>query len=179
MPEPPLDALRLSELYDHSVAHRKGHGSQCRVYPSPQAPVWSAIAAAVGAKRVLEVGCGIGYQAACIALAAPGCWVETIENDDSHVELADEVFVRLGLADRVNVLRGDAEVILPELESTYDLVVEDAGIIYHRWLPVLARLTRPGGVLIVGNLSDRGRGLERHLPSHAVTVIRPRPEANE
>ncbi|MBI4305754.1 MAG: class I SAM-dependent methyltransferase, partial [Chloroflexi bacterium] len=166
MPEPPLDALQraipnirqLSELHDASIAHRKSHGKGCLVFPSPQAPVWGVIASILGAERVLEVGCGIGYQAASIASAAPDRRVETIENDPSHAGLAEAAFARLALSDRIIILRGDAESLLSELDGHYDLVVEDAGINYERWLPVLARLTRPGGVLIISNLSGRGRG---------------------
>ena len=162
-------------LYDASDKHRLAHGEACFVFPSPQAPLWGAIACALSVERVLEVGCGLGYQAVCIATAAERCHIETIENDDAHIALAQDEFARLGLADRITILRGDAESVLPGLDGPYDLVVEDAGIGHEKWLPVLARPTRPGGLLITGNLSSHLSGPESVLPTHAMTIVRPRP----
>ncbi|MBI4306892.1 MAG: class I SAM-dependent methyltransferase [Chloroflexi bacterium] len=165
----------LRELFDASDAHRRAHGEGCTVFPSPQAPLWGIIAAALPAARVLEVGCGIGYQAACIATTAPSCRVETIEGDPMHADLAEQEFVRRGLEARVTVLRGDAETLLPKLDGPYDLVVEDAGIDYARWLRVLTRLVRPDGVLITRNLSKEGASVTLDLPTNATTIIRARP----
>src|SRR3989304_5043411 len=61
-------------LYDASNAHRKTHGKDCDVYPSrrSQAPLWPLLAALTGARRFLEIGCGLGYTAAVMASAGGG-----------------------------------------------------------------------------------------------------------
>ena len=162
------------DLYERSFLHQADHGKHCTVFPSPQAPLWSMIASALSVTRVLEIGCGIGYQAACLASATPECVVETIENDPVHADLAQEEFVRLGLSNRITILRGDAESLLPDLDVPYDLVVEDASFIdYDRWLPELTRLTRPGGVLITGHLAGRLPDWDPRLPTEALMIVRP------
>ena len=105
------------DLYERSLRHQSEHGEGCTVFPSPQAHLWSMIATGISATRVLEIGCGIGYQTACIATAAPGCVVETIENDSLHADMAAEEFARLGLSDRITILRTDAESVLANLDA--------------------------------------------------------------
>ncbi len=165
----------FQKLYDASNEHRYTHGEDCLVFPSPQAPLWGTIASALRVGRILEVGCGLGYQAVCIATASDRCRIETIENTATHAELAQAEFARHGLTDRITILRGEAESILPGLIGPYDLVVEDAGINYEEWLPVLGRLTAPGGLLIVGNLAGNLSGSGNLLPTHAMTLVRSRP----
>ena len=160
------------DLYERSLRHQAEHGERCTVFPSPQAALWSMIAFGISATRVLEIGCGIGYQTACIATAAPGCVVETIENDSLHADMAAEEFARLGLSDRITILRTDAESVLANLDDPYDLVIEDVGIDYDEWLPELTRLTRPGGALITGNLAGKLPGWDPRLPTQALTIVR-------
>lgn len=169
------DKQPFQHLFDLSNDHRAAHGETCHVYPSPQAGQWAALAAVFSVERVLEIGCGLGYQAVCIAEAAAGCRVETIENDSEHADLAAAQISLLGFADRIKIIRGDAESIMPNLKGPYDLVIEDAGVDYSRWLPVLTRLTRPGGLLITRNLSDHIPDWERQLPMQAITIVRSRP----
>ena len=128
--------------------------------------------AALSVTRVLEIGCGIGYQTACFASAAPDVFVETIENDPLHSDLAQAEFERLGLSSRIAILRGDAEYFLPDLDGPYGLVMVDVGIDYDHWLPALTRLTGPGGLLITGQLAGKLPGWDPRLPTEALTIVR-------
>jgi predicted O-methyltransferase YrrM len=57
------------------------------------------------------------------------------------------------LADRVNVLRGQARDILPGLTEPYDLVFVDSDWQeLPDWIEHFARLTREGGLLVSGNV---------------------------
>ncbi|MCH7982353.1 MAG: class I SAM-dependent methyltransferase [Chloroflexi bacterium] len=160
------------DLFDRSLLHQTEHGDGCTVFPTPQAPLWAMMAAALSVTRVLEIGCGIGYQTACLASAAPDVLVETIENDPLHADLAQAEFERLGLSNRITILRGDAESFLPDLDGPYGLVMEDAGIDYDRWLPDLTRLTGRGGLLITSQLAGRLPGWDPRLPTEALTIVR-------
>jgi protein-L-isoaspartate O-methyltransferase len=74
----------------------------------------------------------------------PDVQVHTIEVDPWHADLAEEQLARRGLSDRVEILRGDAALILPALIEPYDMVFADGG---EQGLSThLKRLTRPGGV---------------------------------
>lgn len=63
---------------------------------------------AAGARRVVDLGCGIGADA--LACAAAGLSVLAVEIDPATAEVA-----RLNLGDRADVLLGDAELMAAEL----------------------------------------------------------------
>jgi predicted O-methyltransferase YrrM len=138
----PFEHVRLA-----SEEHRLAHGQGCSVYPTASGPLIGVLAAATGARRILEIGTGLGYSS--LWLAVGGASVETIERDPEHAELA-----RANVAEaRVTVLHGAASDVLPGLEGPYELVYSDAD---PREMPEaldqVVRLLRPGGVLISSNL---------------------------
>ena len=61
----------IRDRYDHvrreSVRHREVHG--CTVYPTGSGPLLGVLAAATAARRVLELGTGLGYSAFWLASA--------------------------------------------------------------------------------------------------------------
>src|SRR6266545_3096558 len=61
-----------------SDEHREKHGAGCSVYPTSSGPLLAVLAATIAAERILEVGCGLGYSALCLADGSGGR-VETIE----------------------------------------------------------------------------------------------------
>lgn len=148
--------LLHEDLYEKSNLHREQHGDGCTVHPSPlaQAPLWFLLAGIVKARRFLEVGCGLGYTAALMAEAGgPDARVDTIESVAEHADLAEAEFSRRGLANRIRVSRGQAREILQGLTDPYDVVFLDASWReYPQFLPHVARLTQPGGVLCTANL---------------------------
>jgi len=113
-----------------------------------------ALAAAAKPKRLLEVGCGLGYSALWLAHGAgPGGHVETIEANKEHAKIARGHFKAEGLERSIEVLVGDAKRVLPSLKGRYDLVYFD--INPSESLVVLdhsERLLRRGGLLISANL---------------------------
>ncbi|MFQ6013765.1 MAG: O-methyltransferase [Thermoplasmata archaeon] len=144
------------DLYEKSNLHREEHGETCGVYPSSpeDASLWPTLAAVLGARRFLEVGCGLGYTAALMAEAGgPESRVDTIEGNALHADLAEAEFAERGLAQRVHVLRGEARDVLADLTDPYDVVFLDADWEeFPEWVDHLARLTRVGGVVVSANL---------------------------
>jgi predicted O-methyltransferase YrrM len=135
-----------------SDEHRGHHGPGCSVYPTSSGPLLSVLAAAIKAERILELGCGLGYSALCLAHGSQGL-VETIERDPDHVRLAETEIERAGYSDGIRVLPGSGSDVLPGLEGHYDLVFSDGDpeempLDLHHFL----RLLRPGGVLVSANL---------------------------
>jgi predicted O-methyltransferase YrrM len=127
------------------------------MFPSDpfQAPLWPVIAALTHAQRLLEIGCGHGYTAAVMASAAgPKCLVDTIEEDPSHADLAEQAFEQRGLSTRIRVLRGRGQNLLPKLKGRYDVLFLDGDWReYPGYLPHLRRLTHPGSVVVTANLN--------------------------
>jgi predicted O-methyltransferase YrrM len=118
------------------------------------------LAAATGARTILELGTGLGYSA--LWLADSGAHVDTIEQDPAHADLARE---HLGGAD-IEIHVGAGAEIMPTLEPGYDLIFNDGEPIeFETDLDEFERLLRPFGLLASGNLflgqySDDVEGLE-------------------
>jgi len=112
------------------------------------------LATAVGATRILEIGTAIGYSGIWLAgaLSAHGMLV-TMEKDQKRAEQARENFVRARLADRVNVMIGDASRMLAKVSGPFDLIFQDGDKrLYLPMLDRLVELVRPGGLLITDNV---------------------------
>ncbi len=111
--------------------------------------------------KILEIGTAVGYSAACFAYLAPSCTVTTIERETNAHEEAVFNIEKLGLADRITCLQGDAVAVMNELyekhqrENTkpYDLVFIDAGKShYAEFLEASMQLIYPGAVIICDNI---------------------------
>src|SRR3954471_18141492 len=108
------------------------------------------LATAVGATRVLEIGTAIGYSGIWLAGALPADgMLVTMERDQKRAARARENFMRAGLADRVNVMIGDASRMLAKVSGPFDLIFQDGD--KPSYLPMLDRLVgliRPRGLLV-------------------------------
>ncbi len=135
-----------------SDEHREKHGAGCSVYPTSSGPLLAVLAATIAAERILEVGCGLGYSALCLADGSGGR-VETIERDAEHARLAELEIARAGFDGRIRVIFGQAADILPPLRGPYDLIFSDAD---PEQMPIaldhFLRLLRPRGLLVSANL---------------------------
>jgi predicted O-methyltransferase YrrM len=144
----------FAAVREATLAHRARH--RCGAYPYDNGPLLGVIAAAAGARRILELGCALGYTALSFAHGAPKARVDTVERDPEHVRLARENIAAAGLARRVAVHEGDFAKVLPALDPGYDVAFFDG----HTPVPALHkglhRLLRKGGVLITANLNHGG-----------------------
>ena len=117
------------------------------------------LALAVGAKRILEIGTAIGYSGLWLARGLPADgMLLTIELDPERARTARAYFERAGVADRANVLVGDAHRLIAKVAGPFDLIFQDCGdkLAYEAMLERLVTLLRPGGLLITDNVLSRG-----------------------
>lgn len=150
-PEDPV----LTAIREHHAA-----ADLPNIFISPdEARLIQVLLRAVGARRVLEVGTLGGYSGVWIARALPpdGTLV-TIERDAARGDIARDAFARAGLADRVELMVGDAQRLLPTLAPEFDAVFLDADkapleAYYHEAM----RLLRVGGLLLCDNAFIDGR----------------------
>jgi predicted O-methyltransferase YrrM len=118
------------------------------------------LVAAVGARRVLEVGTLAGCGAIRLARALPADGrVVTLEREPAHAAFAGEWLARAGVADRVELRVGRALDLLPALDGErFDLVFLDADRApLPRYLEWALRLLRPGGVVVADRSLAGGR----------------------
>ena len=107
--------------------------------------------------RVLEIGAYCGYSAVRIARLLrewQGSLV-SVEASGENAELARETVAFAGLAERVEVIHGKAEDVIPKLSGPFDLVFIDHW--KDLYLPDLRRLEshgllRPGSVVVADNV---------------------------
>jgi len=108
-------------------------------------------------KRILEIGTAIGY----FAIAATG-WsndihITTIEKSETMAAIARENIETAGLNNRIEIIVGDANDILPTFDDCFDLIFLDAAKgQYIQFLPHCIRLLYPNGILISDNVLYQG-----------------------
>jgi predicted O-methyltransferase YrrM len=112
------------------------------------------LALAAGATRILEIGTAIGYSGIWLAGALPdGGSLLTMEMNADRAREARDNFERAGLADRVNVIVGDAQRMLSKVAGPFDVIFQDGDKqLYSPLLDRLVTLLRPGGLLITDNV---------------------------
>ena len=152
----------FARVYDASNAHREKHAptlaggvQECGVYPSEAVKMrlLATLIRAVGARRILEIGCGLGYSAIWLADAAgPDATLETMERFPEHAALAREFATEFGLAERVRVILGEGNDILADLEGPYDFIHDDGWFGQQpEYYDRVVELLRPGGLWVLSN----------------------------
>jgi len=119
----------------------------------------------IGAIRVLEIGTAIGYSGIWLAGALPpDGTLLTMEIDAARAREAKANFAQAGLANRVNVIVGDAKLMLAKVSGPFDLVFQDGSKqLYTPLLDRLVSLLRPGGLLVTDNVLWDGEVVPGYL----------------
>jgi predicted O-methyltransferase YrrM len=144
---------RFGDVLREAEAHRRGHG--CGLYAAGPAVMQlaSTFVRAANPRRVLDLGCGIGYSTFWLADAtAPGCTVTGIDSDPVHVDLARSTCTRVGLNHRVDFVCGQVADVLLNIEGPVDAVHDDAWFAAApSHLDTMVARLRPGGLLTMPN----------------------------
>jgi caffeoyl-CoA O-methyltransferase len=112
-----------------------------------------------GARKALEIGMAIGYSVIHLArgMGEQGR-VVTIDPSDEMISAASGYLNRAGVFDRVEIKRGKALDVMPQIDETFDLLFIDAvKEEYAQYLDLGLPRLRSGGVVIVDNLLWGGR----------------------
>ena len=98
--------------------------------------------------KILEIGMAVGFSASYMTgFLQEGGHLTTIDRFDVMIKQAKENFKRLGVEDKVTILEGNANDILPTLDEQYDFIFMDAAKgQYIQILPDVLRLLKKGGV---------------------------------
>lgn len=123
------------------------------------------LAAMTEGKLAIELGTLAGYSAIWIArgLVDDGRLI-TIEQEERHADFAQAEFEGAGVADKVEVVRGEALDMLPRIaeevgDESVDFVFIDARKSeYVDYFRLLKPLMRPGGLLVADNVYATGAG---------------------
>ncbi len=113
----------------------------------------------------IELGTLAGYSAIWIArgLAEDGRLI-TIEYNENHADFAQRELEKAGVADKVEIVRGAALDVLPDIaervgDASVDFVFVDAvKSEYVDYFRLLRPLIKPGGLLVADNVYGTGAG---------------------
>ena len=107
--------------------------------------------------RVLEVGTAIGYSTLHMAEALDRGSIVSLERDPARIAQARDFLGRAGVADRVDIVEGDAHDTLPAVEGPFDLLFLDATKgEYRDYLELAEPKVSRRALLVVDNLLMSG-----------------------
>ena len=159
-----------------TTARAKGQELGCvPVLPGAGAAL-SALAAAAGAKAVVEIGTGAGVGSIYLLRGMrPDGVLTTIDVEPEHHRAARETYAEAEVAsNRVRLISGRALDVLPRLtDGAYDLVFCDADKReYPGYLEQALRLLRPGGTVVFDNALWHDRVADPTQRDEETTTIR-------
>ena len=127
-------------------------------------------------KKILEVGCAIGYSAIIMAQATEKDGkITTLEYNPEMVKIARENINKAGLSGRIRVIEADAKDYISYIDEdeTFDLVFLDGPKAHYVYmLDDAVRLLKKGGMLITDNILFKGMTADdNHFARRKVTII--------
>ncbi|MEQ8324205.1 MAG: O-methyltransferase [Vicingaceae bacterium] len=127
-----------------------------------QGRVLSMFSKMLSPMRILEIGTFTGYSAICMAEGLnDGGILTSIDVNEEFEDFARSHIEQAGMSDRIKLLIGDATVIIPTLNDSFDLVFIDADKEnYSRYYDLVFDKVRQGGIIIADNVLWSGKVLE-------------------
>ena len=156
---------RLPDAVLQDIA-RAGRETNLPLIDAEVGALLRVLATAVNATRILEIGTAIGYSGIWLAGAlSAGGMLLTMEAKPERAKQARDNFARAGLADRANVIVGDAGLTVAKVSGPFDLIFQDGD--KRQYAPMLDRLVallRPGGLLVTDNVLWGGEVVPGFVP---------------
>lgn len=109
-------------------------------------------------KKILEVGCAIGYSSILFASSLEGeVEIITVERNEKMIEKAKENIKRAGLENKITILEGDAEEVLKTIDGEFDMIFLDAAKgQYKLFYDMVIDKLKVNGLLISDNILYKG-----------------------
>lgn len=109
-------------------------------------------------KKILELGCAIGYSSLFFADVLDGdVEIVTTERNPIMLERAQDNIKKAGMEDSIKILVGDAEETLKDLEGTFDMIFIDAAKGHYKmFFDMLIGKLNHGGIVISDNILYKG-----------------------
>ncbi len=124
--------------------------------------------------KILEIGTAVGYSAMCFSeYLQEGGKIDTIERDEERAKEAKENIKKVEVADKINILEGDAVEILPTLNKKYDMIFIDAAKgKYPFFLQQALRMLNKNGVILADNILYKGYVMSDYNKHKQRTAVR-------
>lgn len=125
-------------------------------------------------KKILEIGTAIGFSSIFFASNTPEASITTIELSDDMVEIASKNIIDYGFDDRIEILKGNALEIIPQLTDKYDFVFIDAAKgQYIKFFELIEDKLSDKAVIISDNILFRGMvGDDDLVKRRKITIVK-------
>lgn len=127
-------------------------------------------------KKILEVGCAIGYSAIVMASVAADAHITTLEFDEDIARIAKDNIHKAGLEHRIKVVYADARDYIPYMDTDeeYDMIFLDGPKAHYiNMLDDCMRLLKVGGTLICDNILYKGMTAQDDLViKRKITIVK-------
>ncbi|WP_091231664.1 O-methyltransferase [Microbacterium sp. 3J1] len=154
--------IRESIVEPAAIARARAHAVELGAAPvSPAIGSQIAVlAAATGARSIVEIGTGAGVSGLWLLRGAPQAVLTSIDNEPEHLAAARQAFADARIpATKARFITGRAADVLPRMnEASYDIVLVDAdpeNVI--EYVEHGLRLVRTGGMVIVPRVLAGGK----------------------
>jgi len=128
-----------------------------------QGRVLSMLSHMIKPLNILEIGTYTGYSAICLAegLKQNGT-IDTIDINEELENIAKKYFIKSGLDQQINLIHGDATIIIPTLNKKYDIVFIDADKEnYCLYYDLVFDKLNTGGYIIADNVLWSGKVIQK------------------
>lgn len=126
-------------------------------------------------RNILEIGTAIGYSALVFASNIENDGkVITIERNERMIELAKKNIIKNGYENKIEIINGDANDILPSINGKFDIIFIDAAKSkYFEFLSYCLDNLNPNGIIISDNVLYNGMiANEEIVPRRQKTIFR-------
>lgn len=154
--------IRESIVEPGPIARARAHAVELGASPVSAAvgAQIAVLAAATGARSIVEIGTGAGVSGLWLLRGAPQAVLTSIDNEPEHLAAARQAFADAKIpATRARFITGRAADVLPRMnEASYDIVLVDAdaeNVI--EYVEHGLRLARSGGMVLVPRVLAGGR----------------------
>ncbi|MBI5044423.1 MAG: class I SAM-dependent methyltransferase [Candidatus Levybacteria bacterium] len=138
------------DVFQECIKHRSSH--LCGAYPYASGEILSPLSKAISARKILEVGTGLGYSTLCLLESNPLGEIVTIDQDATHVATAKKIWEQHGYEKQITTYVEKAEDVLSRLSEQFDLIFFDGYVPQMKMLLQFEKLLRKDGILVTTNL---------------------------
>lgn len=137
----------------------------------------SVMCRAAKPRRILEVGCAIGYSSILMARATDNdCKIATLECSEDMVSIARENIKNAGYAEKISVIEADAKDYLSYIDddNVFDVIFLDGPKAHYIYmLDECVRLLKKGGIIISDNVLYKGMTADdNHVVRRKITIVK-------
>ena len=160
-----LQALNLHTTSTHENAHMLGG--------HVQGSFLTLLSGLLQPEKILEIGTFTGYSALCLAKGLkPGGLLYTIELREDDAATAKSYFEQSVNKDKIKLLVGNANQIIPTLHEQWDMVFIDADKTgYIDYYQLVLPSVKQNGIIIADNVLFHGQVLEQNISGKNAKAI--------